>query len=154
MECCKLFISKVAAHYMSKESLSLLTFWFFLLSFTISFLIKFPATFCPTIATLVGRIRWVLWGAFLTFIRSESYKCGTTDLWDKVVQHPEVLPVPKEPHWWAWRRFGFVNTPIHGPLSKYSLFIISAFEMLIIIIIYSYIVPYIKSDLKALTKNV
>lgn len=42
-------------------------------------------------------------------------KCGTTDLWDKIVQHPQVQGVPKEPHWWARRRLGWKATPIHGP---------------------------------------
>ena len=32
-------------------------------------------------------------------------KCGTTDLWDKIVAHPDVIDVPKEPHWWGMRRF-------------------------------------------------
>ncbi|PIK61784.1 putative carbohydrate sulfotransferase 15 isoform X1, partial [Apostichopus japonicus] len=41
-------------------------------------------------------------------------KCGTTDLWDKLVQHPQVAKVPKEPHWWAKRRNGWTKTPIHA----------------------------------------
>lgn len=40
-------------------------------------------------------------------------KCGTTDLWDKLVQHPQVQNVPKEPHWWSKRRNGWTKTPIH-----------------------------------------
>ncbi|XP_071812874.1 carbohydrate sulfotransferase 15-like isoform X1 [Apostichopus japonicus] len=50
------------------------------------------------------------------FYQLGSYKCGTTDLWDKLIQHPDVLPVAKEPHWWAWRRLGYTNTPIHKDL--------------------------------------
>ncbi|PIK61810.1 putative carbohydrate sulfotransferase 15 [Apostichopus japonicus] len=50
------------------------------------------------------------------FYQIGSYKCGTTDLWDKLVQHPDVLPVAKEPHWWAWRRFGYTSLPLHKPL--------------------------------------
>ncbi|KAJ8041939.1 Carbohydrate sulfotransferase 15 [Holothuria leucospilota] len=50
------------------------------------------------------------------FYQIGSFKCGTTDLWDKIVQHPQVVTVAKEPHWWAWRRFGFKDTPIHRQL--------------------------------------
>ncbi|PIK58282.1 putative carbohydrate sulfotransferase 15-like [Apostichopus japonicus] len=52
------------------------------------------------------------------FYQLGSYKCGTTDLWDKLTQHPDVLPVAKEPHWWALRRFGFTDTPIHKDLGE------------------------------------
>ncbi|XP_041363505.1 carbohydrate sulfotransferase 15-like isoform X2 [Gigantopelta aegis] len=38
-------------------------------------------------------------------------KSGTTDLWFRLVQHPQVLQLNgvlgKETHWWSWRRFGF-----------------------------------------------
>ncbi|KAK6171288.1 hypothetical protein SNE40_019511 [Patella caerulea] len=38
-------------------------------------------------------------------------KCGTTDLWKRMVQHPQILPnagnVGKSTMWWSWRRFGF-----------------------------------------------
>ncbi|XP_050392574.1 carbohydrate sulfotransferase 15 isoform X1 [Patella vulgata] len=38
-------------------------------------------------------------------------KCGTTDLWGRIRQHPQILPNAgiggKETHWWSWRRFGF-----------------------------------------------
>ncbi|XP_071476475.1 carbohydrate sulfotransferase 15-like [Diadema antillarum] len=41
-------------------------------------------------------------------------KCGTTDVWDKLIAHPDVVGgVPKEPHWWARRRKGWTETPIH-----------------------------------------
>ncbi|XP_071821618.1 carbohydrate sulfotransferase 15-like isoform X1 [Apostichopus japonicus] len=50
------------------------------------------------------------------FYQLGSYKCGTTDLWDKLTQHPDVLPVAKEPHWWALRRLGYTDTPIHKDL--------------------------------------
>lgn len=34
-------------------------------------------------------------------------KCGTTDLFHSLVLHPQiVMPVAKEPHWWARGRFG------------------------------------------------
>ncbi|XP_071812902.1 carbohydrate sulfotransferase 15-like isoform X2 [Apostichopus japonicus] len=52
------------------------------------------------------------------FYQLGSFKCGTTDVWDKLVQHPDVLPVAKEPHWWAWRRFGYMLTPIHEELVR------------------------------------
>ncbi|XP_071824230.1 carbohydrate sulfotransferase 15-like isoform X2 [Apostichopus japonicus] len=34
------------------------------------------------------------------------HKCGTTDIFDKLEFHPNVLKVGKEPHWWALRRAG------------------------------------------------
>ena len=33
-------------------------------------------------------------------------KCGTTDVWDKIVKHPEIVEVPKEPRWWTRLRVG------------------------------------------------
>ncbi|XP_071819278.1 carbohydrate sulfotransferase 15-like isoform X2 [Apostichopus japonicus] len=41
-------------------------------------------------------------------------KCGTTDLWSKLVQHPQIQGTPKEPHWWSKRRLGWTGLPIHG----------------------------------------
>ncbi|XP_041476110.1 carbohydrate sulfotransferase 15-like [Lytechinus variegatus] len=41
-------------------------------------------------------------------------KCGTTDIWEKILSHPDVINVPKEPHWWGPRRLGFTGTPCHG----------------------------------------
>ena len=32
-------------------------------------------------------------------------KAGTTDVWDKISQHPDVVPVDKEPHLWTRKRF-------------------------------------------------
>ncbi|XP_063955345.1 carbohydrate sulfotransferase 15-like [Lytechinus pictus] len=40
-------------------------------------------------------------------------KCGTTDIWAKILSHPDVINVPKEPHWWGPRRLGYTGTPIH-----------------------------------------
>ena len=37
------------------------------------------------------------------------YKCATTDVWDKLVRHPDVAAAPKEPHWWGPRRHGFTR---------------------------------------------
>ncbi|XP_014776385.2 carbohydrate sulfotransferase 15 isoform X1 [Octopus bimaculoides] len=38
-------------------------------------------------------------------------KCGTTDLFSRLRQHPELLRTNalngKETHWWSWRRFGY-----------------------------------------------
>lgn len=28
-------------------------------------------------------------------------KCGTTDIWSKISQHPQVAAAQKEPHWWT-----------------------------------------------------
>ncbi|KAH9520265.1 Carbohydrate sulfotransferase 15, partial [Bulinus truncatus] len=38
-------------------------------------------------------------------------KCGTTDFWNRLTKHPEIVSpnavLDKETHWWSWRRFGF-----------------------------------------------
>ncbi|XP_071105198.1 carbohydrate sulfotransferase 15-like isoform X1 [Haliotis cracherodii] len=38
-------------------------------------------------------------------------KSGTTDLWYRLSQHPDLVKpnavLGKETHWWSWRRFGF-----------------------------------------------
>ncbi|XP_046574811.1 uncharacterized protein LOC124282822 isoform X2 [Haliotis rubra] len=38
-------------------------------------------------------------------------KSGTTDLWFRLSQHPDLVKpnavLGKETHWWSWRRFGF-----------------------------------------------
>nr|XP_057914454.1 carbohydrate sulfotransferase 15-like [Doryrhamphus excisus] len=37
-------------------------------------------------------------------------KCGTTDLFFRLTQHPELnFLVMKEPHWWTRKRFGYIN---------------------------------------------
>ncbi|XP_069468131.1 carbohydrate sulfotransferase 15 [Ambystoma mexicanum] len=37
-------------------------------------------------------------------------KCGTTDLYDRLRLHPNVLFSPlKEPHWWTRKRFGIIR---------------------------------------------
>nr|XP_054772879.1 carbohydrate sulfotransferase 15-like [Lytechinus pictus] len=42
------------------------------------------------------------------------YKSGTSEIWDKITAHPDVLSkVPKEPHWWGPRRNGYTFIPIH-----------------------------------------
>ena len=37
-------------------------------------------------------------------------KCGTTDLWEKIIQHPFIgnqnVRNEKEPHWWTRKRLG------------------------------------------------
>jgi N-acetylgalactosamine 4-sulfate 6-O-sulfotransferase len=37
-------------------------------------------------------------------------KAGTTDLWDRLIKHPQIVQnsgvIGKETHWWSWRRFG------------------------------------------------
>ncbi|XP_054770745.2 uncharacterized protein LOC129278624 [Lytechinus pictus] len=32
-------------------------------------------------------------------------KCGTTDMYEKITEHPAVVRLQKEPHWWTRRRF-------------------------------------------------
>eukprot|EP00057_Strongylocentrotus_purpuratus_P031612 XP_785122.4 PREDICTED: carbohydrate sulfotransferase 15 [Strongylocentrotus purpuratus] len=45
-----------------------------------------------------------------------NYKCGTTDMWDKITAHPDVIAkVAKEPHWWGPRRNGYTAIPINRP---------------------------------------
>eukprot|EP00057_Strongylocentrotus_purpuratus_P030146 XP_780829.3 PREDICTED: carbohydrate sulfotransferase 15 [Strongylocentrotus purpuratus] len=45
-----------------------------------------------------------------------NYKCGTSDIWDKITAHPDVIAkVAKEPHWWGPRRNGYTFIPIHRP---------------------------------------
>eukprot|EP00057_Strongylocentrotus_purpuratus_P012392 XP_011666866.1 PREDICTED: carbohydrate sulfotransferase 15 isoform X2 [Strongylocentrotus purpuratus] len=41
-------------------------------------------------------------------------KCGTTDLWKKLTSHPDIVDVPKEPHWWGPRRTGWTGIAAHG----------------------------------------
>ncbi|XP_072034286.1 carbohydrate sulfotransferase 15-like isoform X2 [Amphiura filiformis] len=36
-------------------------------------------------------------------------KCGTTDLWRKLIQHPLIAKTSKEPHWWTRKRLGYYN---------------------------------------------
>ncbi|XP_071824223.1 carbohydrate sulfotransferase 15-like isoform X2 [Apostichopus japonicus] len=48
------------------------------------------------------------------------HKCGTTDIFDKLRRHPDVLKVGKEPHWWALRRAGLHrdNYSLHKKLNQ------------------------------------
>ncbi|XP_071500903.1 carbohydrate sulfotransferase 15-like [Diadema antillarum] len=57
---------------------------------------------------------WKVEGARQNTIRCLPYfyivgmpKCGTSDLWMKIVHHPQVVSyrVVKEPHWWTRRRY-------------------------------------------------
>uniref|UniRef100_A0A3B3DBF7 Carbohydrate (N-acetylgalactosamine 4-sulfate 6-O) sulfotransferase 15 n=1 Tax=Oryzias melastigma TaxID=30732 RepID=A0A3B3DBF7_ORYME len=57
-------------------------------------------------------------------------KCGTTDLFHRLLMHPEVkFNIIKEPHWWTRKRFGkgevrssvVEKLPIHYGNKKYSL---------------------------------
>ncbi|XP_041460777.1 carbohydrate sulfotransferase 15-like [Lytechinus variegatus] len=41
-------------------------------------------------------------------------KCGTTDLWKKLTSHPDIVDLPKEPHWWGPRRTGWTGLAAHG----------------------------------------
>ena len=33
-------------------------------------------------------------------------KCGTSDIWDKLMEHPKIMRMRKEPHWWTSGRLG------------------------------------------------
>ncbi|KAJ8030517.1 Carbohydrate sulfotransferase 15 [Holothuria leucospilota] len=44
-------------------------------------------------------------------------KCGTSDLWHKIIQHPQVMLLVKEPHWWSRSRIGVRRQKI--PFSEY-----------------------------------
>ncbi|XP_041482232.1 carbohydrate sulfotransferase 15-like [Lytechinus variegatus] len=47
------------------------------------------------------------------------HKCGTTDLWSKLIQHPDVVDtVLKEPHWWGKRRHGSMDYTLIPPHKK------------------------------------
>ncbi|XP_041483058.1 carbohydrate sulfotransferase 15-like [Lytechinus variegatus] len=53
-------------------------------------------------------------------------KCGTTDLWNKLIRHPYIADTKKEPHWWSRIRMGRGNvnhTRLNSnPISYYSRF--------------------------------
>ncbi|XP_057704684.1 carbohydrate sulfotransferase 15-like [Corythoichthys intestinalis] len=37
-------------------------------------------------------------------------KCGTTDLFHRLLQHPDIkFNIMKEPHWWTRKRFGYIR---------------------------------------------
>ncbi|KAM9803826.1 carbohydrate sulfotransferase 15-like [Neosynchiropus ocellatus] len=62
-------------------------------------------------------------------------KCGTTDLFYRLLMHPEVkFNIMKEPHWWTRRRFGYIRVKGGSdggyPLQDYlDLFDHAAFKM-------------------------
>lgn len=41
-------------------------------------------------------------------------KCGTTDLYAKIVRHDSVVNLLKEPHWWARKRVGRGKRDFYG----------------------------------------
>ncbi|XP_071508356.1 carbohydrate sulfotransferase 15-like [Diadema antillarum] len=43
-------------------------------------------------------------------------KCGTTDLFSKIIRHPSVVRTLKEPHWWTRERVG--RSPLGGKLKR------------------------------------
>ncbi|XP_052260668.1 carbohydrate sulfotransferase 15-like isoform X2 [Dreissena polymorpha] len=56
-------------------------------------------------------------------------KCGTTDLFIKMVQHPEVSrSVPKEPHWVTRRRF-FKDKKFHNISSYFQIFSMATLQI-------------------------
>ncbi|KAM9847580.1 carbohydrate sulfotransferase 15-like [Aulostomus maculatus] len=57
-------------------------------------------------------------------------KCGTTDLFHRLLMHPELqFNIMKEPHWWTRRRFGYIrfkdgfqeNFPVEDYLDLFDL---------------------------------
>nr|XP_054768330.1 uncharacterized protein LOC129275886 [Lytechinus pictus] len=54
-------------------------------------------------------------------------KCGTSDLWDKIVAHPHVVRnLLKEPHWWSRRRLQGIS--FDNYLQKRSASLVTAFN--------------------------
>ncbi|XP_063965638.1 carbohydrate sulfotransferase 15-like [Lytechinus pictus] len=54
-------------------------------------------------------------------------KCGTSDLWDKIVSHPHVVRnLLKEPHWWSRRRLQGIS--FDNYLQKRSASLVTAFN--------------------------
>eukprot|EP00057_Strongylocentrotus_purpuratus_P034699 XP_796225.3 PREDICTED: carbohydrate sulfotransferase 15 [Strongylocentrotus purpuratus] len=50
-------------------------------------------------------------------------KCGTTDLWNKLIRHPYIVYTHKEPHWWSRTRIGHghaVTKLKSDPVSYYT----------------------------------
>ncbi|XP_072019372.1 carbohydrate sulfotransferase 15-like [Amphiura filiformis] len=41
-----------------------------------------------------------------SFMLTGVGKCGTTDVWDKIVAHPDIVVTGKEPRWWSRFRVG------------------------------------------------
>ncbi|XP_072019378.1 carbohydrate sulfotransferase 15-like [Amphiura filiformis] len=41
-----------------------------------------------------------------SFMLTGVGKCGTTDVWDKIVAHPDIVVSDKEPRWWTRLRVG------------------------------------------------
>ncbi|XP_072021222.1 carbohydrate sulfotransferase 15-like [Amphiura filiformis] len=57
-----------------------------------------------------------------SFILAGVGKCGTTDVWDKIVQHPDIVKVFKEPRWWTRARLGRDRrkpSPLSGYLNHF-----------------------------------
>lgn len=64
-------------------------------------------------------------------------KCGSTDLYNRLVSHPQIIPnsgvLDKEPSWWSWRRYGkqihqhqyhdvhFMHVFIYHPFVQFNL---------------------------------
>ena len=48
-------------------------------------------------------------------------KCGTTDVWDKIVKHPEIVGILKEPRWWTRLRVGKDTALLGVKLSTFCL---------------------------------
>lgn len=57
-------------------------------------------------------------------------KCGTTDLYAKIVRHDSVVNLLKEPHWWARKRVGRGM----GLRSKRDLFMVVEAMVLVVVV--------------------
>lgn len=57
-------------------------------------------------------------------------KCGTTDLYAKIVRHDSVVNLLKEPHWWARKRVGRGI----GLRSKRDLFMVVEAMVLVVVV--------------------
>ncbi|ELT90468.1 hypothetical protein CAPTEDRAFT_222727 [Capitella teleta] len=66
-----------------------------------------PPEFLPTFKNPCWRDNSTRLRCLPYFYIAGQPKCGTTDLFHSLVLHPQiVMPVAKEPHWWARGRFG------------------------------------------------
>lgn len=50
------------------------------------------------------------------FLLAGQPKCGSTDIYQRLITHPEIAPLPvKESHWWGKNRYGPVASVNHAP---------------------------------------
>ncbi|XP_072029692.1 carbohydrate sulfotransferase 15-like [Amphiura filiformis] len=55
-------------------------------------------------------------------------KCGTTDIWNKIVEHPQIIRVVKEPRWWTRLRYGRPSKGNPHPVAKSFQYYVKLYE--------------------------